>query len=372
MKKPANYNFLYTIAFLFLCNLNVVAQGTLKSAANGRFTSDSVHFNNATTGLQYGGTLTLPVTQKSVAAVVIMSGTGKQDQDGTMAGHKVFKTIAEYLSARGIAVLRLDDRGVGKTTGNYETSTTGDFANDALAALAYLKSRREINAAKIGLLGHSEGGISISVAASESKDVKFLVSMAGVAMNGLDNLIRQNEDIVNAATLPEYDKKRSNEINNLMFQTAFTYADSSNMEQKLMQTYTDWKKKDSVYFNSLHIQFDHFRFPLYSYVNQATGPWYRYFVKYDAEKVLSKVTVPILALNGNKDILVAWQPNLENWKRIPFKAGNHQVTTVVIPDVNHLFLPCVTCTLKEYSTIKSDVSPEALVLISQWINKISR
>ena len=334
------------------------------------YKADSVTFTNADHSIRFSGTLTEPSTPKDFPTVVILSGTGKQDQDGNMAGHKEFKEIAEYLASKGIAVLRMDDRGTGNTTGVYETSTTGDFAEDALTAINYLKTRKEIDKAKIGLIGHSEGGAAMSIAASKSDDIKFLVSIAGLAMSGYNSLIKQNEDIVNASTLHDYDKKRSNDIDSLMFQTALKYADSADMEKKMNETYDAWKKKDSVYFASLHIEFDHFRFPIYSYVHMATGPWYRYFVKYNAEKVMSKIKVPILALNGDKDLMVSYKENLDNWKKYPAEGGNYDVTTYILPNLNHLFLPCQTCTIQEYAQIKSGFSPEALKIIADWINKI--
>jgi len=287
-----------------------------------------------------------------------------------MAGHPVFKQIADYLSSRGIAVLRLDDRGTGKTTGVYETSTTGDFADDALRAIQYLKGIKGINTKKIGLLGHSEGAAASAIAASKSRDVAFIVSVAGLATSGYESLIQQNEDIVNASQLTEVDKKRSNEINGLMFKVAFKYADSDSLENNLNTTYNEWKVKDDAYFKTLNIEFDHFRFPVYSYVNYAIGPWYRYFIKYDAPKIVGSVKVPILALNGDKDLMVSGKSNLENWKKYAAAGGNHKVETHLLPGLNHLFLPCVTCTTQEYSSIKASFSTEALAIIGNWIQSI--
>ncbi|BAV05390.1 hypothetical protein SAMN05421788_105156 [Filimonas lacunae] len=334
-----------------------------------KYKEDSVRFANGDKSVSFGGTLSLPVTGKPCAAVVILSGTGPQNQDGDMGGHKMFSTIAHYLGERGIAVLRVDDRGVGSTTGEYATATTGDFAADALAAVAYLKTRKEIDAVKIGLMGHSEGGAAMCIAAAQSSDVHFLVGLAGLAMGGYDSQIKQNEDIVNGSALPDYDKKRSNEIDSLMFRTALQYADSANMEAKLLETYFTWKHKDSIYFESLHIEFDHFRFPYYSYIAKAIGPWYRYFISYNAAKVMAQVKVPVLALNGDKDILVACKENLENWKQYIAAGGNHDVTTVVIPGVNHLFLACQKCDLYEYPQLKTEFSPMALDTIVSWIQQ---
>lgn len=354
------------IILLLLCTL-----GLLQLASAQKFVNKELNFASPDGKIQFAGTLSMPEgTKKKCPAVVIVSGSYKQDRDGMMAGHPLFKQIADYLSSRGIAVLRLDDRGTGKTTGVYETSTTGDFADDALRAIQYLKGINGINPKKIGLLGHSEGAAASAIAASKSRDVAFIVSVAGLATSGYESLIQQNEDIVNASPLPEYDKKRSNEINGLMFKVAFKYADSDSLENKLNTTYNEWKVKDDAYFKTLNIEFDHFRFPVYSYVNYAIGPWYRYFVKYDAPKTVGSVKVPILALNGDKDLMVSGKSNLENWKKYAAAGGNHKVETHLLPGLNHLFLPCVSCTTQEYSSIKASFSLEALNIIGNWIQSI--
>ncbi|MFD2582500.1 alpha/beta hydrolase family protein [Pedobacter vanadiisoli] len=337
-----------------------------------KVTSDSVRFKSADGKIVFGGTLSKPVGKKSFPTLVMVSGTGKQDRNGTMAGHRIFEQMANYLAAHGIAMLRTDDRGVGTTTGVYETATTGDFATDALAAVAYLKSRKDIDPDKIGLMGHSEGGAAISIAAAESKAVKFLVSIAGLAMSGLDAQLKQNADLVAASALPDYDKKRSNEINAIMFKTAYRYANSDSLEMKLNEAYQQWKVKDDAYFKTLNIPFDHFRFPIYSYVQNSKGAWYRYFIRYDAEKTIRQVKVPILAINGDKDLMVAADDNLANWKKFASEGGNTKVTTVKIQGLNHLLLPCESCDNKEISKIQAGVSIAALTLIKDWIYKTIR
>jgi pimeloyl-ACP methyl ester carboxylesterase len=340
-----------------------------ETTAVHNYTEQTVNFKNPDQSISFEGVLSLPKGKRQVPAVVIVSGSYKQDRDGMMAGHPMFKEIADYLSNRGIAVLRLDDRGTGKTTGVYESSTTQDFANDALLAIHYLKGINGIAAAKIGLLGHSEGGAASAIAAAKSKDVAFIVSIAGLATSGYPSLIQQNQDLVNSSPLSDVDKRRSNEINRLMFKTAFEYAKSDSLEQKLNTTYAAWKLKDDAYFKTLNIEFDHFRFPIYSYVKSAIGPWYRYFIQYDAARTIAQVKVPVLAVNGDKDLMVAGRANLGNWKKYALAGGNQTVETHLIPGLNHLFLPCVTCTPQEYSAIKAGFSPAVLELIASWITK---
>ncbi|WP_461638588.1 alpha/beta hydrolase family protein [Labilibaculum euxinus] len=226
------------IIFLFLGGC-VARKHSVTDAQTAETTADSVHFCNADSSICFGGTLLIPQTEKPNPVVIFVSGSGKQDRDGTMAGHKMFKTIADYLAQNGIASLRIDDRGVGETGGIYEESTTADFAADVLTAINYLKSRKDIDSKHIGLIGHSEGGAVISIAATQSSDVAFLVSLAGLASEGLDALKKQNRDLVEQSELPDYDKKRSNEINGLMFESAYRYADSDSMEYKSHSTYDE-------------------------------------------------------------------------------------------------------------------------------------
>jgi pimeloyl-ACP methyl ester carboxylesterase len=347
----------------------MMASGQIKTTETPPYKSDSVVFEGKQTGLRYGATVTSPTSGVRHTAVIIVSGTGAQDREGTMAGHKLFAEIADYLTRQGIVVMRVDDRGVGLSTGNYAQATTADFAQDVLEAFRYLQSRSDLNIKRIGLIGHSEGGATCSIAASLEPKIAFLISLSGLCLDGYDALIIQNHDLVATAPISDAEKQRHDTIDEIMFKTARLYADSANMEKKLNESYAAWKKQDDEYVAAQHIQYDHFRFPVYSYVKQATGPWYRYFIKYDPAPVLAKVNIPILALNGDKDLMVASTPNLANWKKLPGGGHNKDVTTILMPGLNHLFLPCVTCTTQEYATIKSPFSPQALQIIGSWLNQ---
>lgn len=330
----------------------------------GQFVSKDVQYYNADSSIRFGGTLTIPSGVQQFPAVVIVSGTGKQDRDGTMAGHKMFKVIAEYLSSNGIAVLRVDDRGTGTTTGDYEKATTADFAADAVTSAAFLKAYPGVK--RVGLIGHSEGGAAAYMAAVKSKDIRFVISLAGLATTGLKALQAQNRAIVTSAGIPVLKQKRFNEINDIMFDTAYAYATAPDMEQHLRNAYVLWDnqdiakgEKDSVYKKSR----DHFFFPLESYLRQATGPWYRYNIRFDPVPWLKQVKVPVLAINGDKDIMVAADENLGN-----YKAYVKNATVVKVPGLNHLFQHCVTCTMQEPSKLQEDFAPEVLKMMSAWIN----
>ena len=333
------------------------------SALAGNYLSKELTFKNDT--VTFGATLTVPRDVKRAPVAIILSGTGKQDRDGTMAGHKMFADIADYLSNRGIAVLRFDDRGTGKSTGVYETATTEDFAKDGLAALNALKKRKDIDPNRIGFIGHSEGGAAMSIAASRSKDVKFLVSLAGLCTDGLHALIEQNESQVAADNLPDYDVKRYNTVDELMFRVAYKYADSDSLDMKLQEAYDKWHAMDSIYFSTLGVKFDHFRFPIYMYKLQATGRWYRFHVRYNPAAYLKDVHIPLLVLNGDKDKMVNARTNLANWQRLMPKDAD--VTTIEMKGLNHLFLPCQTGLPAEYATIKEPISEDMLRKVCDWI-----
>lgn len=334
------------------------------------YSSETVFFCPADSSIRFAGTLTKPTTQKITKAIVLVSGTGKQDRDGTMAGHKFFAVIADHLTRQGIAVLRVDDRGTGETTGKYEDATTADFANDALCALTYLLSRPDLKGVPVGLLGHSEGGAAISIAAAQSNKVKFIISLSGLATNGLDALLEQNRQLVEVASIPQHDKERYNDINARMFSTAYQYANDTAMETKLNATYASWKIKDDKLVDSLQIKYDHFRFPIYSYVRQATGKWYRYHIRFDPAQYITKIHVPILSIYGEKDIMLNARNNTQNWEKYTAAAHNKNITTKIIPGLNHLLQHCKTCTSTEYAQITETIDPVVLEEISKWLKTI--
>lgn len=334
------------------------------------YSSETVSFYNADSSIRFAGTFTKPAGQKISKAVVLVSGTGKQDRDGTMAGHKFFAVIADSLSRHGIAVLRTDDRGAGETTGVYEEATTADFANDALLAVAYLQSRPELKGTSIGLLGHSEGGAAIAMAAARSKEVKFIISLSGLATKGLDALLEQNRQLVAIANIPQYDKDRYNDINARMFQVAYQYANDTAMETKLRTTYKTWKEKDDKLVDSLQIKFDHFRFPVESYVRQATGKWYRFHLRFDPADYITHIQVPVLSIYGEKDIMLNARNNTQNWEKYTAAAHNKNLTMRIIPGLNHLLQHCNTCTTTEYAQLPETIAPAVLQEITSWIKTI--
>ena len=338
--------FLRVIAFVVAAGYSLTCWAQEKIC----FVEDSTIVYVSCDTIHLSATLAIPTNkQERHPAVILVSGTGKQDRDCNMAGHRLFKEISDHLASQGIAVLRTDDRGVGGSTGCYEEATTYDFALDALAAVEYLKSRNDIDPQKIGLIGHSEGGAAISIATSQSSDVAFMVSLSGLMLDGLNAVIRQNRDLIDTYPMSEEDKMLYNEINERMFHTAFRYADSDNLEEELMATYNHWRTDTT---NA------HIRFSIYMYTMAATSPWYRFHIRYNPAEYLSKIYVPVLLINAEKDIMVNAQEHSTNALRC--LSHNPSVESQIFSGLNHLLLPCEKGTPEEYRKIKSPISPDVL------------
>ncbi|RXK86852.1 alpha/beta fold hydrolase [Filimonas effusa] len=332
------------------------------------YTSERIQYYNADSSIHFGATITIPANAKNCPAAVILSGTGQQDRDGVMAGHPMFAVIADELSRKGIVVLRVDDRGVGETTGDYYTTTTRQFSEDALAGINYLLSRKEVDPRKTGLIGHSEGGIAACMAAAASEKVRFVVSLSSMGISGLEALRLQNDVIIDKSPATPTNKIRFKAANSAFFPVAFKYADASDLEARLREAYKKWHIEDSIFVAAQPPkETDHFFYPFEGYVRQATGPWYRGFITYDPAKVLPLIKVPVLAINGEKDIISIADENLAGFKKyIPAK----QLQTWKVPGLNHLYQHCTTCTTDEYAKLKETFAPEVSERLVSFIGSL--
>ena len=330
------------------------------------YRSEEVRFQSDS--LRVAGTLTHPAGGGRVPAVVLLSGTNPQNRNGAFdsVGHQPFLVLADYLTRRGFAVLRTDDRGVGGSTGCYACATTADFAHDAQAAVRYLRSRPDIDPAQVGLLGHSEGGEEALIAAAGNPDVAFVISLAGLLSPGLRGLQFQNTELVRTAAISTRNQARFNTINDLMFRTAYQYADSPELEARLRTAYAGWRKQDEAQLQADHADNDHFFYPFESYVRQATGRWYRYNVRFNPAPYLRQLKVPVLALNGDRDLMVNYR-EMEVAAAALRQAGNRDVTVRVLPSLNHLLQPCHTCLGTEYNNLDTTIAPVVLQTVGDWL-----
>lgn len=331
------------------------------------YNEEEITFENKDANITLAGSLTFPKEEGKYPAVVMVSGSGPQDRDETLLGHKPFLVIADYLTRNGIAVLRFDDRGVAKSKGNFASATSADFATDALAAVEYLKTRKEINSKKIGIAGHSEGGMIAPMCAVNSNDVSFIVLLAGPGVSGKDVIILQTELILKANGLKEEDIKKAVDQNTRIFNVVAEEVDSLLAFKKLLALYNDdiskmsdeEKKKPE---NSKE-SFDR-------NVKQILSPWFRFFVKYDPKPTLEQVMVPVLALNGEKDLQVDPKQNLPEIEKALTTGGNKNFKIMELPGLNHLFQPAATGAPSEYSTIETTFSEDALKIVKDWILEV--
>ncbi|MGB5553477.1 MAG: alpha/beta fold hydrolase, partial [Flavobacteriaceae bacterium] len=262
--------------------------------------SENVTFTNEKAKLTLAGTLTLPKKEGTFPVVILITGSGPQDRNEEIAGHKPFLVIADHLTKNGIGVLRYDERGVGESTGTFETATSADFAADVHSAITYLKTRTEIDPKKIGLIGHSEGGLIAPMVASESKDVDFIVLLAGPGLRGDKILLLQQELIARASGSPEVEIQQTKEINTKVFELIRT-TNPEHIKSELTDYLTTFFEGDAKKMIPEGMTSEEF---IEMQINQITTPWMLYFFKYDPVPVLQKVDCAVLALNGEKDLQV--------------------------------------------------------------------
>jgi pimeloyl-ACP methyl ester carboxylesterase len=282
---------------------------------------------------------------------VLITGSGPQDRDETLLGHKPFLVLSDYLTRKGIAVLRADDRGTGKSTGDFAAATTADFATDTEAGVAYLKTRAEVNPHKIGLIGHSEGGVIAPMIAARDHGIAFIVTMAGPGVPGDQILVAQVRaiDLASGKTPEEAEKDATQERE--VLELLKTDKDDATLEKdvraKLGGDVPDAKVGLSI--------------------KQLNSPWFRYFVNYDPAIALRKVQCPVLAIIGEKDVQVPARQNLPAIREALEEGGNKHFDVEEVPGLNHLFQTAKTGGPMEYAQIEETISPVALDKMAGWI-----
>lgn len=328
------------------------------------YASEEVTFENEKDKITLAGTLTLPKKEGRFPVVVLITGSGQQNRDEELEGHKPFLVLSDYLTRNGIAVLRYDDRGAGQSNGNFNTATTVDFASDVSSAIKYLQTRKEIDQKKIGLIGHSEGGMIAPMVAGKSKDIAFIVLLAGPGIPGDQLLLLQQTLIAKASGFSNADIKKSNDMNKGAFDIVIKSINSKQLKTDLINYYTQILKDNPNAETPEGMSEEDF---VKLQVNQFASPWTQYFIKYNPAPALEKVKCPVLAINGEKDLQVPPKENLEAIKKALTRGGNKTVTTKGLPGLNHFFQESKTGSPQEYAVIEETFSPTALKVILQWI-----
>lgn len=323
----------------------------------------TVSHTDETGPVTLAATLTLPQGDGPFPAAILITGSGQQDRDETIAGHKPFLVLADHLSRRGLAVLRLDDRGIGGSTGEVANATSAHFANDIAAALARLAAHESIDPKRIGLMGHSEGGLIAPIVASAVPgQVAFIVSLAGCGVSGRDILERQTRALLATTAMPEAMVTQRMAFNHEVWQSVIDTPVGPELDKKLTaaaarfyETLTSAEKRA--------LSLDAFTSRT---IGQSGRPWFRFFLSNDPAKWWSKVTCPVLVLNGTKDLQVLHDQNVPAIQAALAKAGNEQVTSRVFDDLNHLFQKATTGSSAEYGQIETTIEPVVLETIASW------
>lgn len=324
---------------------------------------EEVAFQNGAVNL--AGTLTLPQGNGPFPTVLLISGSGLQDRDETLVGHKPFWVLADHLSRAGIAVLRVDDPGIGKSTPHPKPPTTADFATDVEAGVAFLKQENRIGS--VGLIGHSEGGLIAAIVASRSNDVNFVVLMAGPGVPGAELLRKQNERIFDAAGIAGERKRNLLTLLDRLF-TLLTSEDIA--EDERQQKVSEIVRKQLEINGTPPAQQDEAQVQML--VEQSLTPWMRYFLTFDPRPALEKIRVPVLALNGELDVQVDAEQNLTAIATALERGGNQNVTVHRLPEHNHLFQRARTGLMNEYGAIEETLSPKVLDLIRDWVLSVTQ
>ena len=313
------------------------------------------------------GTLTFPKDGSNFPAAVLISGSGAQNRNEEIMGHKLFWVLADFLTKQGIAVLRYDDRGTAESTGSFAEALTQDFAKDVEAAVDFLKTRPEINQEAIGLIGHSEGGvIAPMVASNRPEDIGFIVLLAGVTIPG-DTLMKLQKEL----SLRSMGSSETYIEQELLFDTQLMPIITTTPIDKLSESLKDFTTE---YLNN-HPEFVKTRgMTAEAYTNTLvasyTNPWFYNFINYNPSSALQNTKCPILALNGTNDTQVPSKENLDALKQLKLSYPEKNITTKAYPKLNHLFQESVTGSVFEYGRIEQTIAPYVLVDISSWINSV--
>lgn len=342
------------------------------------YRSEELLYYNADRSIRFGATLTVPLPDPNVdyfrepvyPTVLLITGSGMQDRDESLMGHRPFAVIADYLSRHGIAVLRVDDRGIGKSTGNFIKATSADFADDVEAGINFLKTRKEVDTTQLGLLGHSEGGMIAPMVASRRVDVKFIILLAGPGVKITELVEQQVVDVTLAAGASKKSMEAYRPLYRELMRISLAEKDTVAAKEKAMAAFSEWKKdkskklvKQTTGVTDENSQLEYISGTL----RPLRSPWFDYFLRFDPAIYLEKTKCPVLALNGEKDVQVMAKSNLEAIETVLKRSGNTRFTIREMQGLNHLFQHCKKCSPAEYADLEETIAPEVMETVGNWI-----
>lgn len=326
------------------------------------YLAEEVKVLNSKANITLAGTLTRPIGRIKATAVMI-TGSGPQDRDETILRHRPFAVIADHLAKNGFAVLRLDDRGVGQSTGNFETATSEDFAGDTNSAIQYLKARNDIPPDTIGLIGHSEGGMIAPMVAARRDDLAFAILLAGPGVDIMDLYIEQRSNIFLSMGVKPEKISEIKQLDAIVFEQINRLSDDSAISEETLALMRKVSRLVGVQGrNAIELQVE-------ALAKTYTTPWFRYFLKFDPEPYIREIKVPVLAINGSLDAQVTAKQNLAGIQNSLAEVNHNDYRVVELEGLNHLLQTAETGAISEYNQIEETIAPQVLNLISGWLDE---
>lgn len=326
------------------------------------YEAEDVTFSNSSAGIELAGTLTVPDGEGPFPSVVLVSGAGPQDRDGSMFGHKPFLVLADHLTRNGIAVLRMDDRGVGQSGGTLEQAMPSDLAGDVTAAMAFLGRHPKTADGRIGIVGHSQGGRIALMAASSSSDAAFLVLLAGPALPGKDLLETEALQVSRATGLPVQT------VSQFQDQLVAIIADEPDPEAAAPHLREAAQKAlDALAPESRTARVEQVFGQM---VQQYNRPQTRFLLQHDPRPTLETLTIPVLALFGGKDQQVPAHVHASEMRDALKQGGNDHGAVKTIAGLNHLFQEARSGSPAKYGQIEQTLSPTLLTRTASWIQNL--
>jgi uncharacterized protein len=336
------------------------------------YKTEDITYTNADKSITYGATITIPNGNGPFPAVLLITGSGPQNRDEEIFEHKPFAVIADELTNDGYVVLRVDDRGVGKTTGDASNATTDDFVQDALVSFNYLLHRAEVNPKKAGVLGHSEGGLIAEIMAGTRKDVAFAILVAAPGAPIIDLMAEQNEQVLLQSGMSKEMVDKYLVLYKSICGATSIPGDKDEAKKRIAAAVKNWRANTdaaTVAATTGITNDETEQKAINASETEFTRPWIRKFLSYNPESYIRNISCKVLAINGSRDIQVVATTNLNGIRAALKKSKSKSYEVKELQGLNHLLQTCHNCTVQEYKELEETIAPLALQTIKDWLNK---